>query len=231
MKTHLIFIFSVFCALTAFLNISAQEKIISENEFKEIQAKAKEKLQNKIYRLTKTEEQFSDRNLEPEKVEINILEIVPPDKRREVNEIKSPNENSKREEIWDGKNQYVRENNGDWKKYSGGGNGSGGSFKSGKITTTYKFIGKSTLNSQLVNVYEVEMNRKAVKYNMTSRFEVNYIEKTKYWFSENGFLLKSVREEESADSKWLTRESWIYEYDPNIKIEAPIIKDEAKQNP
>jgi len=197
------------------------ENIIKEKDFQEILGKATEKLKGKTYRLTKTEENFSDRDANPESVKVNILEIIPPNKRREVEEFKSLTKNSRTERIWDGKNLYEKENDGEWKKYDGGGGG-GGNFTSGRITTTYKFIGKSTLNNQIVNVYEAEMNRIANKLTRTSQYQVQYVEKTKYWISEDGYFLKSVKESEIAGSKSLTCEVAVYEYDQNIKIEAPI---------
>jgi len=212
--------------LTAFLSCSAQQKEISAKEFEEIQSKATEKLTDKTYRLTKTEEYFPDRNggASPERVNTRITEIVQPDKKREVEELKSSKENTRTERIWDGKNLYVKENNRDWKKYNGGGNSGGGDFTSGKITTTYKFIEKSTVNNQAAYVYEVETHRKATKYSQTDRFEVEYIEKTKYWIGENGLYLKSIKENEIVGSKSLRRDTWVYEYDTNIKIETPIIE-------
>lgn len=211
--------------LTIFLifafSASGQERVITETEFKEILTKGEQNLKDKIYRLTKTREIFPDRNLSSESINIEINEYVPPNKWREVVELKSPSKNTKTERLWDGKNLYERENDGEWKKYSGGGS-IGGSIKSGRITTIYKFVEKATLNNQNVNVYEVETNRKATKFTQTSMFEVHYIERTKYWISEDGFFLKKLSESEIAGSKSLVREIWIYEYDPTIKIEAPI---------
>lgn len=210
--------------LTGIFTVSAQEKILSENEFKEIVARAEQNLKGKTYRLTRTEEIFSDRSANAESVNIEINEYVQPDKWREVVETKSTNKNSRIERIWDGKNLYERENDGEWKKFSGGG-GISGSIKSGKITTIYKFIEKSVLNNQPVNVYEVEQNRKAAKLSQNGMYEVHYIERTKYWISEDGYFLKKLSENEIAGSKSLIRETWIYEYDPNIKIEAPKNKE------
>ncbi len=187
MKSKLYYTIFLAITLTAFIDCSAQEKAFGEKEFREIQTKATEKLQDKIYRLTVTEENFFDRNTNPESVKTKIFETIPPNKKREVEEIKSPTENIKTERIWDGKNLYVRENDGDWKKYDGGGGGSGSS-NSGRITTSYKFVEKTTLNNQTANIYEVEMNRKATKYSRTSRFEVHYVEKTRYWITEDGYF-------------------------------------------
>ncbi len=228
MNTKINYLILLIITFTFFLGscVSAQEKIIvekdmEEKDFNEIQTIAAEKLQNKIYRLTKTKEDSSDRDANPQSFSVSILEIVPPNKRREIEEFKSATKNTRTERIWDGKHFYEKENDGDWKKYDGWGGGSG-SGSSGKITTTYKFIEKTTLNNQKVNVYEVEMNRIANKFTQTSRFEVHYVEKTRYWISEDGYSLKTVKECEIIGSKSLTRETSIYEYDNNIKIESPI---------
>ena len=197
------------------------ENIIQESVFNEILTKATENLKGKTYRLTKTEEDFADRNSSSESITTNILEIVPPDKRREVEEVKSPTKNTRLERIWDGKNLYEKENNGEWKKYSGGG-GISQDITSGRVTTTYKFIGKELLNEKNANVYETETHRIANKFTRTSQYQVEYIVKTKYWISEDGYFLKTLKESEVVGSKSLKRETEIYEYDPNIKIEAPI---------
>lgn len=210
--------------LIGILSVTAQEKIIAENEFKEILGKAEKNLEGKTYRLTKTEETFSDRSANAESVNIRINEYVQPGKWREVVETKSANKVTKTERLWDGKNLYERENDGEWRKFSGGG-GIGGSIKSGRITTTYKFIEKSVLNNQPVNVYEVKQNREATKLTQTGMYVVHYVERTKYWIAETGYFLKKLTENEVIGSKSLVKENWIYDYDPNIKIEAPIIKE------
>lgn len=199
------------------------ENAIEEGKFKEILAKATQNLKGQTYRLTKTIENFYDRDANSESVETNILEIVQPDKKREVEEFKSAAKNTRTERIWDGKNLYEKVNDGEWEKYGGGGNGSGGGdYSPGRITTTYKFSGKTTLNNQTANSYEAETHRIANKFTRTSQYQVHYIVKTKYWISEDGRFLKILKESEIDGSKALTRETEIYEYDASIKIEAPI---------
>jgi len=200
---------------------SSNQNVIKESEFKEILSKATENLKDKTYRLTKTEENFADRNAASESVKINILEIIPPDKRREVEEVKSATKKTRLERIWDGKNLYEKKDNGEWKKYSGGG-GMSQSITSGKVTTTYRFIGKESLNEKNANVYETETRRVAYKLTQTSQYRVVYITKTKYWISEDGHFLKTLKESEVVGSNSLQRETEVYEYDANIKIEAPI---------
>ncbi len=200
----------------------SNENVIEEGEFKELLAKTSENLKGRNYRLTETTDYFPDRSANVESVTTKILEIVMPDKKREVEEIKSPTKNSRSETIWDGKNLYEKQNDGEWKTYSGSGSGSGGDFTSGRITTTYKFNGRETLNDRPAFVYESESRRVANKMTRTSQYRVEYVTKTKYWISENSLLLKSVKESEIVGSNALSRETAIYEYDSNIKIEAPI---------
>jgi len=142
-------------------------------------------------------------------------------KRGEVGERKAPTKNSRLERIWDGKNLYEKQDDGEWKKYSGGG-GMSGDFTSGRTTTTYKFVGKETLNNKAADVYESESHRVANKMTQTSQYRVEYITKTKYWISNDGLLLKTIKSSEVVGSKALSRETAIYEYDSNIKIESPI---------
>ena len=199
----------------------ADANVIEESKFKELLAKATEILKGKTYRLTETIEYFPDRDANSESVTTKILEILQPDKRREVEKIKSPTKNSRLERIWDGKNLYEKQDDGEWKKYSGGG-GMSSDFTSGRTTTIYKFVGKETLNNRTVDLYESESRRVANKMTQTSQYRVEYVTKTKYWISEDSLLLKTVKESEVVGLKALSRETAIYEYDSNIKIEAPI---------
>ena len=200
---------------------TTNQNLIEESEFNKILSKAEENLKGKTYRRTKTEEVFADRDATSESVKIEILEVIPPNKRREVEEIKSSTENRRIERIWDGKYLYQKENDGEWKKYSGGG-GISFNIATGKITTTYKFIGNEMLNGKSVKVYEMESHRIANKFTRTSQYQVEYVVKTKYWISGEGYFLKTLKESEIVGSKSLVRETEIYEYDSNIKIEAPI---------
>lgn len=200
---------------------TADEHIIEENKFKELLVKTAANLEGKTYRLTETIEYLSDRDANVESVTTKILEIIPPDKWRKVEEAKSPTTNTRMERIWDGKNLYVKENDGEWKKYLGGDSGSG-DFTSGRTTTTYKFVGREILNNKTADVYESESHRIANKMTQTSQYRVEYVTKTKYWISGDVLLLKMIKTSEIVGSKALSRETAIYEYDSTFKIEAPI---------
>ena len=129
--------------------------------------------------------------------------------------------------IYDGKNLYIRENDGKWMK-SGGAAHASGDISSGRITTSYRFVEKTVFNGQNANVYEVQKNRTAVKFTRSSEYEVQYIDKTKYWIKENGDYLRIVTESEIVGSKSLLREVSVYEYGADIKIKTPKIIEGLK---
>lgn len=211
-----------------------EDNEIKEKDFNVMLINAKKSLDGKTYRLTETEKYFPDKDGEAESTELNIDEFVLPDKTRTVKDISSPTENSRIERIWDGKNLYARKNNESWEKFSGGGgSGSGDGFRSGRSTKTYRFLGMTEIDGQQAKLYSEESKRIANKFTQTSRYQVYYFENAKYWFDENGLLLKIYKEsgvekvvttEGTKESNAITRKTSIYEYDPNIKIETPIIK-------
>jgi hypothetical protein len=200
---------------------ASTDNVLEENKFKEILAKATANLEGKIYRSTKTEEYFPDREANSESVKTNILEVIPPDKTRVIEQVKSRTENTRLERLGDGQNLYEKRNDGEWGKYSGGSSISG-DITSGRTTTIYRLTGKESVNGKPADVYQVESRRIANKLTQTSQYRVEYVVKTKYWIGENGLFLKIVKESEVVGSKSLTREITVYEYDLNIKIEAPI---------
>ncbi len=227
--------------LFSFAVISAQEKVITETDFDKIVADADKNIDGKTYRLTETEKYFPDKNGEAESTKINLTEFVLPDKRRTVRDVASIAEFGRYETIWDGKTYYTRKNFEDWQSYRGGGEGSSvgsGDFTSGKISKIHKYLGTTEIDKQKVKLYSEEKMRIANKLTRNSTYQVYYYENTKYWISENGLLLKIYIEsgvekvitpEGAKESKAVTRKTSVYEYDPNIKIEAPIINKEVKK--
>ena len=150
---------------------ASTDNVLEENKFKEILAKATENLEGKIYRSTKTEEYFPDREANSESVKTNILEVIPPDKSREIEQVKSRTENTRLERLWDGQNLYKKRNDGEWEKYSGGSSISG-NIISGRTTTTYRLAGKESLSGKTADVYEVESRRIVNKLTRTSQYRV-----------------------------------------------------------
>lgn len=215
--------FFAWLILFGFVSLSfAQEKIITENEFNDILAKTAEQLKTANYRLTKTEQLFLKPGEKPEKVRIEINEYIRPNKWREVVKEESKDKSSVNERLWDGKNLYVRENDGMWQIYAGG-DVINQSIRTGQFTKTFKFVEKSKLNEQVVNIYDVEIKRVANKFTQTSFYQVAYFEKSRYWISEDNFLLKKKVENTISGSEAIAAEDWVYEYNPqDLIIEAPI---------
>jgi hypothetical protein len=209
------------CLIALSFTVVGQAHDLTEQQFNEIKALAEGKLSGRTYRLTETTETFPVRDGAVESVRVHITEIVPPNERREVDDLKSPERTERTERIWDGKFLYERRDNGAWSKYDGGGSGSS-DFTSGRVTMNYRLIEKTKINNDLVTIYEVEKHRRANKYTRDGLIEFHYIDKTKYWIGSDGSFIKAVQESEVVGGKWLVRGTSIYEYDPNIKIEAPI---------
>ena len=212
-----------------------EDNEIKESDFNEILANAKKSLDKKTYRLTETEKYFPDKNGEAESTEINITEFVLPDKRRTVKDISHPTKVSRYETIWDGENYYAKKDNEDWKRFMGGGGSTGGDFRSGRTTKIYKFLGMTEIDGQKAKLYSEETKRIANKPTRTSSYQVYSYESAKYWFDENGLLLKIYKEsgvekvvtlEGTKESDAITLKTSIYEYGSDIKIETPIVKEE-----
>jgi hypothetical protein len=95
--------------------------------------------------------------------------------------------------------------------------------KTSKKAATYRIIGRTETyrNNKLKSII-----------NETSEFVLldifSYL-KDKRWISRDGFLLKMELEDELAGlpGNW-SRRTWTYEYDPNIKIESPVLENKAK---
>lgn len=87
----------------------------------------------------------------------------------------------------------------------------------------YKYLGTEKLNSQTTNVYAHIMKTKSA--DPLTNVERAYIHTMKYWFNEDGTLLKEDRviEGRGEAGTLYNRLTIIYELDPNIIIEAPLI--------
>lgn len=199
-----------------------QVKEISEANFSTVQAKAESLLNASSYRLTVSMEYFVDRD-KPGSISRTFLkEVILPDKWRTVEAFNYEDGTSTKEEtLWDGKALFTRTKDGEWKKYSGGAS-VGGRIESGKITNTYRFIGNSDLNGTPVSILEHEQYRIANKYSRSDMVIVHYLRKTRYYYSNKGYLMRKIEENEIVGRKELSRETSNYEYDPKIKIVAPI---------
>jgi hypothetical protein len=87
----------------------------------------------------------------------------------------------------------------------------------------YKYLGSEKLNSQMTNVYVYITKTKGA--DPSTNIERAYTHTSKYWFNEDGTLLKEDRviEGRGETGTLFNRLTIIYELDPNIIIEAPLM--------
>jgi hypothetical protein len=172
----------------------------------------------KPHRVTTTTERYADKNAAPKEKSVSISESVPPDRSRYSYVYESGSTTKKFESINIGKTEYVREDGGDWRintdepKYGAG-------LANRKIV---KPVEKTNFNGQAVVVYEVESEEYFGEGNERKS-------KTRYWFSEaEGLLLKTESEITNMQTGAFSKAAAVYEYDPNIKIEAPVVNNKQK---
>lgn len=214
----------VFCIST---NISAQDKKISEQEMTTLRKNAAEKLKGKSYRVKMTSESYRNVNdSAPYYFTEDISEFVPPDSYRDVFERKTVDGTTRSETIRIGKRKFVRLNNQAWKEISeteigfGSGGGQGKPVES-ETSVEYTYKGKRFINNQNADLYEIL----TVREYKDSKSITIYTEK--FWFSREGLYLKT--ENEFGYNKRVTSHTVReYEYDPKIKIEAPILTADQK---
>ena len=206
-------IMSAFCQI-----IYSQERVVQANEFNELQKKADEKLKDTPHRITMTTENFIKEKLNSSVIAIG--EVVPPNKTRSLTETKIGSRATKTETIRIEEKIFFRIDNEIWKEEVWK-EGKWGVNKSGnkKSEIAYKFIEKIYFNGQSAKVFESSENW---LFYFEGK-EHTTVVKTKYWFSEDGLLLRkeSVGDTVSTNQRFLA--IWIYEYNPkDLKIEAPI---------
>jgi hypothetical protein len=218
---------SIAFALMLFSPGFAQVREIQGDELRvrQLESDADSLLRSTSHREVVKMEYFDDR-AKPGVLTRSLLdEVQLPDKRRTVEEQLIGDKRIREERIWADHALFVKIDGGEWKKYSGG-SSSSADIEQGRITTTYRFIGKEALDGHQTDRYEVEQHRLANKYSPTSPnglVEVHFIRKTIDWFLPDGKLLKKQVENELFGRAELSRETTTYEYEPkDLKIEAPI---------
>ena len=89
------------------------------------------------------------------------------------------------------------------------------------VQTEYKYFGNEKLNGQNAKVYAVIVKTKNI--DPASKQEILSVSTTKYWFADNGTILKSDMTMESRNGGKIShsRATQIWESDANIRIEAP----------
>jgi hypothetical protein len=220
-----------------FINAAAQEKPFTDEELANLKQTAYKKLENLKYRSTRTYESFVSKDSSLNYFSKTISKIVPPNNRHTITETKDSRGLRKEESIFVNGRLFLKYDDGDWKEIIEEGNGSGygmgrgrGSGSGGesnvKITRTenYKLEKDQIVNDQKADLYE-----KTITIRYTSDdFDYSKTNSEKYWFNKDGLFVRTETENTSTYSESFTRSTALYEYDPNIKIEVPIVGKEEK---
>lgn len=223
----LVFIFS------AFLNVSAQENTFDEQQLQMLAKSARQKLEGKTYRSTVINVEYENGNSFPARSGKTIVEIIPPDRRHFLSETQTAEGVKRYEYIRVGDKEFAKNDNGEWKELGGYGTGIGTGGGSGfgygsdvKIERTVerKLKKGETVNNQSADLYETV---DTTKYIYPTATYAN-VSKESYWFDASGRFVKTANEDENGMAKTTSRTTTEYEYDANIKIEAPSIKKQAK---
>jgi hypothetical protein len=218
MMTRLI---NAFClvAFCAIVQVSGQERAITEKQLNDARTSASEALKSKIYR-TKTE---ASPGSGPEHF-FTISEYVPPDRSRLVRVYTFKDKVEKSEIIEIGDRSYARFDGGPWispyvpnDRYTVSGN-------QGEAKVERKFeytlAADRDLGKEKANLY-VETENFSYEAPGVSYKTVSVI---RYWISKGGLFLRSEETVHDKDGKSLHRSTVDYEYDPGLKIEAPLVK-------
>ncbi len=218
--------------LCSFLSAFAQERKVTEQELTTFTDNAYKKLKDKTYRVTMTSESYvSVKDSSPNQLVNAITEYISPDRRHSIYERKVGETMFREETISIGQKEYVKQNNEDWKEISAAGNGSGSGFRGSVINNeknvVSKYKGNETIKNQKADLYEIVTTRKYSSPNFNSTTVIT----EKFWLNKDGLFLKRESDTKIDNKKNISHIVWEYEYDLNIKIEDPIIKAKAKQNP
>jgi hypothetical protein len=220
----------VVLVLCAALNVAAQESAFKDEDLKALIKNAAEKLDGKTYRLKTTSVNYRNGNSTPAFTEKTISEFIPPERERIITETQTPEGVKRYESIRIGEKRFIRYDNGEWQEMGGTGMGSGngsGGGTSAKVETTIerRFRKGEIINNQTADFYETVTTTKFIYPEKT----YTTVWKTANWFDVNGLFVKSENEYQSDHyTKTIFRTTREYEYDANIKIEAPLIDSKQK---
>jgi hypothetical protein len=192
----------------------AQQTSDDAKDFDAIYRKSFELKREKSFRLKTTSETFDTNGTTLKSKYVSTYEVVPPDRSYFSATYEGDSTKKKSESITISGKRFVRIDGGKWEIDNS--KGQYGTAAEGR--SSIKLIEKTTFNNQTANVYEVKGGR----YNSSdgdSKFTA------KYWFSEEGLLLKE--ESEETFNNRIVRRISIYEYDANIKIEAPNVSEKT----
>lgn len=207
-------------------DVFSQVRELSEAEFYLPLRAAEEKRYKSFRRETKKLKGYSKGVLERTKEEIE--EFLSGDRQRYISVKKSNNESQKLELLKIGTNYYQRKDDGEWTKEKTWSRGDGLRAIPIPVSTLYT-VEKTIVNNQPVQLYRFFAVYDEYKPKEGEEKQTYWEQKT--WIDNNGFEIREEIIVGKPISKEITSRSiYEYEYNPNIKIEAPIIKDGQKNS-
>lgn len=95
--------------------------------------------------------------------------------------------------------------------------------KSTDVQIVYKFLGSETFDGQTADVYAKLQTSKLINLKNNAENHFKIIEK--HWYDQDGRLLKVEARTEIRNETTVSKieRTWLYQFDPNIKIEAPVL--------
>jgi hypothetical protein len=217
-KTFAIFLSIIFAAIgvSAQQNKPAPDKAISDAEFKAVLKKSDDKTRGKSYRVKRSSKTYKRTDNSLSRSFTETIEYAASGESRSVTENASANEKpTLTETVKIGEKVFTRINGGGWQTNLTTGNTTQTRTNSGD---SVEHIYKGTVNSdgKQASLYESKIVNKTIK---GGRNFVT-VTKIKNWFGTDGVLLRTEEEIETPNT--LTRRVLEYEYDVDVKIEAPL---------
>jgi hypothetical protein len=227
----------LFCVvfLWAAIPALAQEKVINGEEYRSAYGRALKMLKEKAYRSTRTYSWVHEGEV-PRALYTDIDEFVPPDRKRNVFFGIAVKGAQRTEKITIGDTEYVRKDDGPWTVVrevpwngqgvgDGDGTGTGKPMKDSKWTVEFKSIGGERIGGEDAKLYQ---RRVVLKYTGSDGKPVEDITTRREWYNKDGLFLKTEIRVVDNSGKMLHHALSVYEYGPQIKIEAPPVQTEEK---
>ena len=201
--------------------VGAQSKSVTGAEIDDLLAKAKAARKVLPYRVTKSVFIASGFEREPKLRSSNVTDYEPPDRFLVVVEKKEGDETVRSETLWIAGVKYVKNLQGRWSKALANtarieGDGLLGQ-EALSVKIKHKYLGKETLNDRRTDLYEATTAKKYA----TGIMQLVHKRVIRYWFSEQGLLVKQTAEERLENfDRVVHRSVDEYDYDHPGKVPA-----------